>query len=102
MKYNNIQELDARVEKIITDNVKYYYTDWKNYDRIKYMKLKGLAATALLLVRDSGTYIFNMDNVKDNVIVDYFTSQEIGKFYLIDTKKYTVKRIKPEVVKAWI
>ena len=43
MVYATQNEIDNRIEKIVKRKVKAYYTDWKNYDRPYYMKLKGSA-----------------------------------------------------------
>ena len=108
MKYQTIDELDARIEKIVASKVKYYFTDWKNYDRPKYMTFKGSNDAddkkMVLLVRDSGTYIVRTADVlnKDewaNTLYEYFQTQDKSDYYLIDIKKLTCKRIQPTLTK---
>ena len=93
MKYPNINALDTRVEKIISSTVKHYYTDWKNYDRPKYMKFKGSSDQAdkkmILIARTCGTYLIRLEDIKagDNwavTLYNYFQEQEHGNYYFID------------------
>ena len=108
MKYNTINELDARIENIIKRNVKYYYTDWKNYDRPKYMKLKGssrwIDKGLVLIVRDCGTYLFTLEELATRptaaAIYEYYYQQETGNhYYTIDLEKLTINHFNPERVR---
>lgn len=109
MKYANINLLDTRIETIITRTVKHYYTDWKNYDRPKYMKLKVSCDMAdkklILIARTCGTYLVKISDIKAgdswaNTLIEYFSNQESADFYYIDLLKLEVKKIKPEMIKA--
>lgn len=99
MRDYDINKLDAMVEKTISEKVKHYYTDWKNYDRPKYMKFKGIDAikSAILLVRECGTYIFSDIELAEKeaakTIYEYFTTQEASNVYKIDFTKGTVRLI---------
>lgn len=104
MKYNTIRDLDTRVEKIIDSTVKHYYTDWKNYDRPKYMKFKGSTDQAdkkmVLIARACGTYLVRIEDIKAgdnwaNTLYEYFQTQEHATYYLIDLNKLEVKKIDP-------
>lgn len=104
MKYKNIDCLDSRIEKIVRRKVKYYYTDWKNYDRPKYMCYKGSTRRAdkklFLLVRDCGTYLLRAADVKDRdtaagAIYDYFRNYEKCDYYEIDIDGLEVKKHNP-------
>lgn len=108
MKYNNINLLDARIEKIISSTVKHYYTDWKHYDRPKYMKCKGSADKAdkelILIARTCGTYLVKMADIKAgdnwaNTLIEYYSAQETADFYYINLRTLEVKQIKPEAIK---
>lgn len=97
MRYKTEAEMDNRVERIIKAKVKHYYTDWKNYDRPKYMKLKGEHKKLILAVRDCGTWLFVDDeNLKENDVYNYVVQYEGYRhdFYKIDTERYEVKKVK--------
>lgn len=103
MKYNTIRDLDNRIEKIISSTVKHYYTDWKNYDRPKYMSLKGSERKEdkkiILIARTCGTYLLTLDEIENNrstaAIYDYYFMYETGNYYLIDLNNLEVKKIDP-------
>jgi len=103
-KYNTIDELDARIERIVDSNVKNYYTDWKNYDRPKYMKLKSSNdrkdKQIILIARECGTYLLTLDQILTNeaamTIYDYFQTNEDANYYHIDLNDLTVLGIVPE------
>lgn len=104
MKYNTIRDLDTRVEKIIDSTVKHYYTDWKNYDRPKYMKFKGSTdqadKTLILIARECGTYLIRIADIKAgdtwaNTLYEYYQTQERANYYTINIDKLEVKKIDP-------
>ena len=108
MKYSNINELDQRIERIISSTVKHYYTDWKNYDRPKYMKFKGSEDQAdkemILIVRACGTYLVRTEDIKAgddwaNTLIDYFQTQERADYYYININKLEAKKIDPATAK---
>ena len=103
MKYKSINELDQRLEKIIHGTVKHYYTDWKNYDRPKYMGLKGSTAKEdkeiILIVRRCGTYLLTLDHIANSAsasaIYEYYQTQESATYYYINLNNLEVKKINP-------
>ena len=103
-KYKTIDELDARIEKIVKGTVKHYYTDWKNYDRPKYMKLKGSRdrndKTMVLIARDCGTYLLTLDAIENSTgaatIYEYYYTQDTrSTYYLINLDRLTLEKIDP-------
>lgn len=100
----DINELDQNIERIVKRTVKHYYTDWKNYDRPKYMGFKGSNdredKELILLVRECGTYLIRTaDLYRDTwttTIFEYFHTQERSDYYLINLEKLTIKKIQPE------
>lgn len=108
MKYNNINLLDARIEKIISSTVKHYYTDWKHYDRPKYMKCKGSADKAdkelILIVRSCGTYLVRIADIEAgdnwaNTLIEYYQTQEQATYYYINITTLEARRIDPASIK---
>jgi hypothetical protein len=108
MRYPSIEALDNRIEKIIDSTVKHYYTDWKNYDRPKYMKFKGSADAAdkdlILIARECGTYLIRTEDIKTGnewakTLVEYFQTQESADYYHININKLEVKKIDPAEAK---
>lgn len=103
MKYETIDLMDKRIEKIIDGTVKHYYTDWKNYDRPKYMGFKGSKDKAdkdlVLIARKCGTYLVRSADLKEgkewaSTLYDYFTSQESADYYHININDLECTRIK--------
>lgn len=109
MKYKTINELDQRIENIISRTVKHYYTDWKNYDRPKYMGLKGSDKKedkkVILIARECGTYLVKISDMAAgddwaNTLYDYFINQEKADYYFIDIEKLIIIRMqRPELFK---
>lgn len=103
--YDNIDDLDARIENIVKKTVKSYYTDWKNYDRLKYMCLKGSRdrkdKTMILIVRKYGTYLLTLDDIASResaaTIYEYYQTQEHATYYLIDLQSLGIAKIDPAV-----
>ena len=98
MKYKTIDELNNRIEKEVKKTVNHYYTDWKNYDRPKYMYSVAKGATKfLLIVRDCGTYLFtekDLDRETVKTIIEYYSIQDqTAKFYRIDREQLTMKKV---------
>ena len=102
MKYPTIDALDARIERIIKTTVINYYTDWKHYDRPKYMKLKGSKdrrdKKLILSVRKTGTYLYReADKEKPgswpNTLWNYFHEQERADHYKIDLDRLTIEKL---------
>ena len=102
MKYKNIDALDARIERIIKATVINYYTDWKHYDRPKYMKLKGSKDRRdkhlILSVRKTGTYLYteadkNERGTWEETLWNYFHTQERADHYKIDLDRLTIEKL---------
>lgn len=104
MKYKTIDELDARIESTITKTVKHYYTDWKNYDRPKYMGFKGSLDPKdhklVLIARTCGTYLLRAEDIKEagswsESVFNYYRQQENDgtKYYNIDLDNLTIAKI---------
>jgi hypothetical protein len=99
MKYQNINELDSRIERIVKHTVKHYYTDWKNYDRPKYMHFKASNQSddkeLILIARECGTYLIKVSDLEDknswaSTLYNYFQDQEKADYYRINLNKLTV------------
>lgn len=111
MKYKEINALDAALERIIDKTVKYYYTDWKNYDRPYYMKLKGSERRddkiIILIARTCGSYLWSQADYLSGYnfafeAVDYYSKYEAtsSNFYIIDLEKLTIKKQTPDEIRA--
>lgn len=107
MKYTNINELDARIERIVKKTVQSYYTDWKNYDRPKYMGLKGSQdrkdKELILIARNCGTYLIRtadlLPGTWSSTLFEYYMEQERADYYLINLDRLTIIKIDPEQYK---
>ena len=104
MKYSSINDLDLKIENIIHRVVKHYYTDWKHYDRPKYMKCKGSSdkedKDLILIARKCGTYLVKTsDIIAGNdwatAIYDYYRSQEQAIYYHINIDQLECRLIDP-------
>lgn len=101
MKYKTIRELDQRIENIIKRTVKHYYTDWKNYDRPKYMGLKGSSSrndkVFYLIVRECGTWIVTkneyMKSESMKTVYEYYYTQSKGTYYKIDLEALRIEKV---------
>ena len=103
MKFNSIDAMDTYIEKLVRRKIQAFYTDWKNYDRVEYMAAKGSGSTMLLMVRDTGSFIYRIDDVNvENVIVNYYTDYEAERhdYYILDTKNLTVKKVNEDYVRT--
>lgn len=107
-RYKNINELDARIERIISRTVKAYYTDWKNYDRPKYMVCKGSHKKEdkdlVLIVRAYGTYLVKINDIKNNnawatTLYEYYQTQERATYYRVNIDRLTIEKIDPTTYK---
>lgn len=102
-KYKTIDELDARIERIIKKTVESYYTDWKHYDRPKYMKLKGSPdrhdKKVILIARRCGTYLLTLESIRTSswagTVYEYYQTQERADYYMIDLDRLTIGKIDP-------
>lgn len=100
MSYPTIEALDNRIERIVSNTVKHYYTDWKNYDRPKYMRCKGSSDKAdrelVLIARDCGTYLLRTEDITNNdsinTLYEYYRTEETADFYLINLDRLSIKK----------
>ena len=100
MAYKSIDELDARIESIVRKTVESYYTDWKNYDRPKYMRLKGSKnrddKIFYLIVRSCGTWIVTkneyMTSESMKTVFDYYWDQERSTYYKVNIDRLEIKK----------
>lgn len=99
MKYKTIEELDTKIENIVKRTVKHYYSDWKDYDRPKYMGLKGSEDQddkhLILLVRPCGTWLLRQCDVDNKVewaksVFDYYHTADKSDYYYIDLEALTI------------
>ena len=102
MKYASEMDMDNRIERIVKAKVKHYYTDWKNYDRPKYMKLKGTKERKMILVvRTCGTYLYSIDELKEydfaKTVYEYYIDYESADYYYIDLDTREVVKHKPNM-----
>lgn len=97
-KFKNIDDLHAYLERKAHRIIKYYYTDWKNYDRPEVMKATGTKEKEVYIIfRESGSYFFTAaDIIKYNfsaVVMDYYTSDRTAEYYRINFDALTAERI---------
>ena len=105
MRYENIDALDKKLESLISRKVKSYYSDWKNYDRPKYMCFKGSSDRKdkdfLVLIRRCGTYIIRTCDifVSDvaTTLFEYYHTQDRSDYYYVNLEKLELKKIKDPV-----
>jgi hypothetical protein len=104
MKYKNIADLDSKIEKIVKKTVKHYYTDWKNYDRPKYMGFKGSSdrhdKDLILIARECGTYLIRTEDARTagtwaDTLYKYFQTQEHASYYRINLDSLTLETLQP-------
>lgn len=101
-KFNNIDALHAYIEKQAKNTIKYYYTDFKNYDRVEIMKHTGAKTKDVYIIfRESGSYLYSREELTDSrrdfgrVVMDYYTTDKTAKYYKIDFYNLTVEAIAP-------
>lgn len=108
MKYATQKEMDNRIERIVKKRVKHWYTDWKNYDRPLYMKLKGSTnrkeKEMILIARECGTYLYTFADFESypfsRTIYEYYMDYENTDYYYINLITMEVSKHIPD--KAWL
>lgn len=108
MKYKTQDLMDSRIERIVRSRVKHFYTDWKNYDRVRYMKCKGSIHAnekrLILIARECGTYLYTMEEFENyefaRTVYEYYMDYENTDYYELDLIKRTVVKHTPS--KAWL
>ena len=108
-KYKTIDDLHSFLERQAKRTIKYYYTDWKNYDRPEVMKHTGAKTREIYIIfRESGSYLYTraelLHPIRDfaRVVMDYYTTDRTAKYYKVDFDRLTVENIPaglPEDVK---
>lgn len=98
--FKSIDELHAYIEKQAKQTIKYYYTDFKNYDRPEIMKHTGAKTEEVYIIfRESGSYLYSRAELLDQgrdfgrVVMDYYTTDKTAKYYKINFKNLTVETI---------
>lgn len=99
-KFKTIDELHAYIERQAKSTIKYYFTDWKNYDRPDIMKHTGAKTKEVyIILRESGSYLYDrrelLHPVRDfgRVVMDYYTTDKTAKYYKINFNALTIERI---------
>lgn len=99
-KFKNIDDLHGYIERQAKRTIKYYYTDFKNYDRPEIMKHTGAKTSEVyLILRESGSYIYDraelLHPIRDfgRAVMDYYTTDHTAKYYKIDFNRLTVESI---------
>lgn len=94
-KYKTINELHAAIEKKADKIIKYYYTDFKNYDRPEIMRHTGAKTREVyLILRESGSYIYSLEELLNlerdfpAIVMDYYTSDKTAHYYKQATKNH--------------
>lgn len=104
MKYKTQDKMDARIERIVKAKTKHFYTDWKNYDRVAYMKYKGSSnrkdKRMILIARECGTYLYTMDELENysfaKTVYEYYMDQNCD-YYEINLITREVKKHTPNL-----
>lgn len=101
-RFNNIDDLHAYIERQADRTIKFYYTDFKNYDRPEIMRATGAREKeTYLIMRESGSYFYTADEITNParefpaVVMDYYTSDKTARYFRIDFNKLTVEKIAP-------
>lgn len=97
-KYKSIDELHAAIEKAARRTIKFYYTDWKNYDRPALMKATGNRETVYIILRESGSYFYTYKELANGYqfgldVMDYYTGDRTAVYYKADLDKLTLEKI---------
>lgn len=109
-KYKTIDELHAAIEKAAKKTIKYYYTDWKNYDRPDLMKATGTRETVYIILRESGSYLYTKKLLESGYqfgldVMNYYTTDRTAIYYRVDLDRLTLEKIPagiPEEIKREI
>lgn len=98
--FSNIDELHAYIERQAKRTIKFYYSDYKNYDRPEIMRHTGEKTKDVYIIfRESGSYLFTREELTDSrrdfgrVVMDYYTTDKTAKYYKINFKELTAERI---------
>lgn len=99
-KFKTIDELHAYIERQAKRTIKYYYSDFKNYDRPEIMRHTGAKTKEVYIIfRESGSYLYTREELTDSrrdfarVVMDYYTTDKTAKYYKINFRDLTAERI---------
>ena len=99
-KFKTIDELHAALERQAKRTIKYYYTDWKNYDRPEIMRHTGAKTREIyIILRESGSYLYTRADLLSSrsdfarAVMDYYTTDRTAKYYKVDFSRLTLESI---------
>ena len=99
-KFKNIDDLHSFLERQAKRTIKYYYTDWKNYDRPEIMRHTGEKTKEIYtIMRESGSYLYSREELTDSrrdfgrVVMDYYTTDKTAKYYKVNFSALTIESI---------
>lgn len=99
-KFKTIDELHAYIERQAKRTIKFYYSDFKNYDRPEIMRHTGAKTKEIYIIfRESGSYLYTREELTDSrrdfarVVMDYYTTDKTAKYYKINFRDLTAERI---------
>ena len=80
--------------------IKYFYTDWKNYDRPEIMRHTGAKTSEIyIILRESGSYLYTPADLLSTrsdyarAVMDYYTTDKTAKYYKVNFNALTVESI---------
>ena len=99
-KFKTIDELHDYIERQAKRTIKFYYSDFKNYDRPEIMRHTGAKTKEVYIIfRESGSYLYSREELTDSrrdfarVVMDYYTTDKTAKYYKINFDALTAERI---------
>ena len=99
-KFKTIDDLHGYIERQAKRTIKYYYSDFKNYDRPEIMRHTGEKTKEVYLIfRESGSYLYSREELTDSrrdfgrVVMDYYTTDKTAKYYKVNFNALTVESI---------
>jgi hypothetical protein len=99
-RYKTIDELHTFLEKQAHRIIRFYYTDWKNYDRPELMRHTGNKEREIYIIfREAGSYLYTADELTDPerdfpaVVMDYYATDNTAKYYRVNLDALTVEEI---------
>ena len=95
--FQNVNEMHQYIERQAKKTIKFYYTDWKHYDRPEIMKATANKSILYIILRECGSYAEKPQDLKNyhgsRVIMDYYKTDKTAKYYKLDFQKLTVESI---------
>lgn len=103
-KFADIDSFHAFIEKKARQIIKYYYTDWKNYDRPELMKATGAREKEVyVILREAGSYFYRAADLTDATrdypitVMDYYTSDKTARYFKLDFQNLIIEEIAPGI-----